>query len=167
MLNGSSDDQIYCSRVGRYRPFSSQISPDQPISRGATPARAQLRRKLTGEPPTCNSSAAQLGRSQPRRREAFLRCKCAMFHPRRATGVCRTRLPLSKCTSRKPSRFRTVLPKPMHRICLLSHPICEQSTRKVPLTVTSYKMISTRLHLVKACIWMRYPIAPDDINATV
>jgi len=38
-LNRSSDDPICRSHVGRYQPFSSQISPDQ---RGATPAGAQL-----------------------------------------------------------------------------------------------------------------------------
>ncbi len=39
--------------------------------------------------------------------------------------------------------------------------------RRKPLPVTSYKMTSTRLHLFKAYIWMRYPVTLDDINARV
>jgi hypothetical protein len=72
------------------QPRSAKINPDQG---GATPTRAQLRRKLTGEPPTRNSSAAQPGRSQPRRREAFLRLArshCIEAPPRQSLH-CRNR----------------------------------------------------------------------------
>jgi hypothetical protein len=68
MLNRSSDDPICHSHVGRYRPFSLQISLDQ----GARLLPPNCVGKLTRKPPTRNSSAAQLGRSQPHRREAFL-----------------------------------------------------------------------------------------------
>jgi hypothetical protein len=69
MLNGSSNDPICRSHVGRYRPFSSQISLDQG---GRLLPEPNCVGKLTGKPPTRNSSAAQPGRSQLRRREAFL-----------------------------------------------------------------------------------------------
>ena len=58
------------SQPRRYRPFSSQISPDQGAQLLPEPNCAG---KLTRKPPTRNSSAAQLGRSQPRRCEAFIR----------------------------------------------------------------------------------------------
>ena len=73
MLNrsfGGSNLPICHSHVGRYRPFSSQISPDQGERLLPEPNCAG---KLTGKPPTRNPSAAQPGRNQPHRREAFLR----------------------------------------------------------------------------------------------
>jgi hypothetical protein len=70
MLNRSSNDPICRSHVGRYRPFSSQISLDQGGRLLLEPNSAG---KLTGKPPTRNSSAAQPASSQPRRRKAFLR----------------------------------------------------------------------------------------------
>jgi hypothetical protein len=70
MLNRSSDNPICRSHVGRYRPFSSQISLDQGARLLLEP---NCVGKLTGKPLTRKSSAAQPGRSQPRRCEAFLR----------------------------------------------------------------------------------------------
>jgi hypothetical protein len=62
---------IHCrSHVGKYRPFLSQISLDQG---GRLLPEPNCAGKLTGKPPTRNSSAAQLGKSQPRRHKAFLR----------------------------------------------------------------------------------------------
>jgi hypothetical protein len=58
------------SQPRRYRPFSSHISPDQGARLLPEPNCAG---KLTGKPLTRKSSAAQPGRSQPRRRKAFLR----------------------------------------------------------------------------------------------
>ena len=70
MLNRSSNDPICRSHVGRYQPFSSQISLDQGTRLLLEP---NCVKKLTRKPPTRNSPAAQLGRSQPRHCEVFLR----------------------------------------------------------------------------------------------
>jgi hypothetical protein len=73
MLNRSFDDAtvmqiVICdSHAGRNRPFSSQISPDQGI------LCISSSRELTEILPSIRNSAAQLGRCQPRRCEAFLR----------------------------------------------------------------------------------------------
>jgi hypothetical protein len=76
MLNRSFDDAIVMqidlcdSHVGRNRPFSLQVSPDQGIQRiSPSPRRKGAHR----DPSLTRNSAEQLGRSQPRRREAFLR----------------------------------------------------------------------------------------------
>jgi hypothetical protein len=73
MLNGSFDDAIVMqivicdSHIGRNRPLSSQISPNPGI------LCILSFRALTEILPSIRNSAAQPGRCQLRRREAFLR----------------------------------------------------------------------------------------------
>jgi hypothetical protein len=70
-MEASMMQSVICdSHVGRHRPFSSQISPDQGTQRIlSSPQCKGAHRDLT---PTRNSSAAKPGSSQLRRREAFL-----------------------------------------------------------------------------------------------